>query len=192
MTAKTQYNGMLLLASYIQRLYVNEQVKGRLEEESEQLAVVKDYFDSINAIMPMFTQTKVLTVSQGDKLASILKGIKKMMGHYFEPLNTSYDYQLRIVTSTLFAEKLMINGIIHLGKLFQEDVGEDIHRRVKFYEERTTMVNKLVAAQQAGMAPTEDVKKIIGSWYDGIMKQQDNILKDMEKIAPMIGIKEKE
>ena len=192
MTAKTQYNGMLLLASYIQRLYVNEQVKGRLEEESEQLAVVKDYFDSINAIMPMFTQTKVLTVSQGKKLGSILKGVRKMMKHYFEPLNTSYDYQLRIVTSTLFAEKLMITGIIHLGKVFNEDVGADIQRRVKFYEERTTMVNKLVAAQQAGMPPTDEVKGIISSWYEGVVKQQDNILKDMDKIAPMIGIKENE
>ncbi|MGM9949728.1 MAG: hypothetical protein ACI33P_06360 [Lysinibacillus sp.] len=192
MTAKIQYNGMLLLASYVQRLFVNEQVKGRLEEESEQLGMVKDYFDSINAIMPMFTQTKVLTVSQGEKLGSILTSVKGMMKHYFEPLNTSYEYQLRIVTSTLFAEKLMINGIIHLGKLFNEDVGTDIQRRVKFYEERTTTVNKLVAAQQAGMAPTEEVKSIIGSWYEGIIKQQDNILKDMEKIAPMIGIKEKE
>lgn len=192
MTAKIQYNGMLLLASYVQRLFVNEQVKGRLKEDSEQLAVVKDYFDSINAIMPMFTQTKILTVSQGEKLGSILAGVKKMMYHYFEPLNTSYEYKLRIVTSTLFAEKLMINGIIHLGKLFNEDVGTDIQKRITFYEERTTMVNKLVAAQQAGMPATKEVESIISSWYEGIQQQQQNILQDMDKIAPMIGITEKE
>lgn len=192
MTAKIQYNGMLLLASYVQRLFVNEQVKGRLKEESEQLTIVKDYFDSINAIMPMFTQTKILTVSQGEKLGSILAGVKEMMHHYFEPLNTSYDYKLRIVTSTLFAEKLMINGIIHLGKLFNEDVGTDIQKRVAFYEERTTMVNKLVAAQQAGMPATPEVESVISSWFEGIQQQQQNILQDMEKIAPMIGITEKE
>lgn len=192
MTAKIQYNGMLLLASYVQRLYVNEQVKGRLAEESERLGQVKDYFDSINAIMPMFSQTKLLTVSQGDKLASILHGVRKMMNHYFEPLNTSYEYKLRIVTSTLFAEKLMVTGIIHLGQIFNEEVGTDILKRVKFYDDRTTMVNKLVAAQQSGMPVTEEVEGVIHSWYEGIIKQQQNILNDLNKIAPMIGITEKE
>lgn len=192
MTAKIQYNGMLLLASYVQRLYVNEQVKGRFEEESNQFVQVKDYFDSINAIMPMFSQTKVLTVSQGGKLQSILLGVKEMMNHYFEPLNASYEYKLRIVASSLFAEKLMITGILHLGKLFNENVGTDIQKREKFYEERTTMVNKLVAAQQAGMAATEEVERVVHSWFEGIIKQQENIINDMEKIAPMIGIAEKE
>ena len=192
MTAKIQYNGMLLLASYVQRLFVAEQVKGRLGEESTQLSIVKDYFDSINAIMPMYTQTKMLTVTQGEKLSEILHGVKNMMSDYFEPLNTSYEYKLRIVTSTLFAEKLMISGIIHLGEIFNEDVGSDFQKREKFYEERTTLVNKLVAAHVARNAPTEQVVSVINTWFEGILKQQEHILKDMNKIAPMIGIVEKE
>ena len=192
MTAKIQYNGMLLLASYVQRLFVAEQVKGRLGEESTQLSTVKDYFDSINAIMPMYTQTKMLTVTQGEKLSEILHGVKNMMSDYFEPLNTSYEYKLRIVTSTLFAEKLMISGIIHLGEIFNEDVGSDFQKRKKFYEERTTLVNKLVAAHVARNAPTEQVISVINTWFEGILKQQEHILKDMNKIAPMIGIVEKE
>jgi len=191
-TAKIQYNGMLLLASYVQRLFVAEQVKGRLGEESTQLSTVKDYFDSINAIMPMYTQTKMLTVTQGEKLSEILHGVKNMMSDYFEPLNTSYEYKLRIVTSTLFAEKLMISGIIHLGEIFNEDVGSDFQKREKFYEERTTLVNKLVAAHVARNAPTEQVISVINTWFEGILKQQEHILKDMNKIAPMIGIVEKE
>ena len=192
MTAKIQYNGMLLLASYVQRLFVAEQVKGRLGEESTQLSTVKDYFDSINAIMPMYTQTKMLAVTQGEKLSEILHGVKNMMSDYFEPLNTSYEYKLRIVTSTLFAEKLMISGIIHLGEIFNEDVGSDFQKREKFYEERTTLVNKLVAAHVARNAPTEQVISVINTWFEGILKQQEHILKDMYKIAPMIGIVEKE
>ena len=192
MTAKIQYNGMLLLASYVQRLFVAEQVKGRLGEESEQLSTVKDYFESLNAIMPMFTQTKMLTVTQAEKLSEILHGVKNMMGHYFEPLNTSYEYKLRIVTSTLFAEKLMVSGIIHLGKIFNEDVGSDFQKREKFYEERTTLVNKLVAAHVAGNLPTEQVISVINTWFEGILNQQQHIINDMNKIAPMIGIVEKE
>ena len=192
MTAKIQYNGMLLLASYVQRLFVAEQVKGRLGQESTQLSTVKDYFDSINAIMPMYTQTKMLTVTQGEKLSEILHGVKNMMSDYFEPLNTSYEYKLRIVTSTLFAEKLMISGIIHLGEIFNEDVGSDFQKREKFYEERTTLVNKLVAAHVARNTPTEQVISVINTLFEGILKQQEHILKDMNKIAPMIGIVEKE
>lgn len=191
-TAKIQYNGMLLLASYVQRLFVAEQVKGRLEEESTQLSIVKDYFDSINAIMPMFTQTKLLTATQGEKLRSILLGVKEMMNDYFEPLNMSYEYKLRIVASTLFAEKLMISGILHLGKIFNEDVGNDFQKREKLYEDRTELINKLVAAHAAGNTPTEQVVSVINTWFEGILKQQEHILKDMNKIAPMIGIAEKE
>ena len=192
MTAKIQYNGMLLLASYVQRLFVAEQVKGRLGEESTQLSTVKDYFESINAIMPMFKQTKLLTVTQGEKLSEILHGVKNMMDRYFEPLNTSYEYKLRIVTSTLFAEKLMVSGIIHLGKIFNEDVGSDFQKREKLYEERTTLVNKLVAAHVAGNLPTEQVISVINTWFEGILNQQQHIINDMNKIAPMIGIVEKE
>lgn len=192
MTAKVQYNGMLLLASYVQRLFVAEQVKGRLGEESTQLSTVKDYFESINAIMPMFTQTKMLTVTQGAKLSEILHGVKNMMDHYFEPLNTSYEYKLRIVTSTLFAEKLMVSGIVHLGKIFNEDIGSDFQKREKLYEERTTLVNKLVAAHVAGNLPTEQVISVINTWFEGILNQQQHIINDMNKIAPMIGIVEKE
>mgnify|MGYP003417367511 FL=1 len=183
---------MLLLASYVQRLFVAEQVKGRLGEESTQLSTVKDYFDSINAIMPMYTQTKMLTVTQGEKLSEILHGVKNMMSDYFEPLNTSYEYKLRIVTSTLFAEKLMISGIIHLGEIFNEDVGSDFQKREKLYEERTALVNKLVVAHVAGNSPTEQVVSVINTWFEGILNQQQHILKDMNKIAPMIGIVEKE
>ena len=192
MTAKVQYNGVLLLASYVQRLFVAEQVKKRLGEESTQLATIKDYFESINAIMPMFTQTKVLTVTQGEKLTHILRGVQRMMDYYFEPLNTSYEYKLRIVMSTLFAEKLMISGIIHLGKVFNEDVGNDFEKREKQYEERITLVNKLVAAHVADNSPTEQVASVIDTWFKGILNQQEHIIKDMNKIAPMIGIVEKE
>ncbi len=192
MTAKIQFNGLILLASYIQRLYVNEQIKERLEQKSEDFPVVKDYFDSVNAIMPMFVQTKMLTGTQGQKLEQILAGTMDMMQHYFEPLNTSYAYKLRIVTSTLFAEKLMIQGILHLGEVFGEDVGEDMKKRLPFYEERTKMINQVVAAKQADVEPTPEVVAVIDKWYEGIAENQQNILQDMNKIAPMIGIGKKE
>lgn len=191
MTAKTQFNGMILLASYIQRLYVNEQLKGRLQEETENLPVVKDYFDSLNAMMPMFLQTKVLAMTQAQKIGQILAGTTELMQHYFEPLNESYVYKLRIVTSTLFAEKLMVQGIIHLGEQFGEDVGTDMKKRVPFYEERTQMMNKVVAAYQAEMEPTAEVTAIVDKWYHGIAKQQQQILQDLHKIAPMIGLEGK-
>ena len=53
-------------------------------------------------------------------------------------------------------------------------------------------MNKLVAAHVARNAPTEQVISVINTWFEGILKQQEHILKDMNKIAPMIGIVEKE
>ena len=64
--------------------------------------------------------------------------------------------------------------------------------REKLYEERTTLVNKLVAAHVAGNLPTEQVISVINTWFEGILNQQQHIINDMNKIAPMIGIVEKE
>ena len=86
----------------------------------------------------------------------------------------------------------MVSGIIHLGKIFNEDVGSDFQKREKLYEERTALVNKLVAAHVAGNLPTEQVISVINTWFEGILNQQQHIINDMNKIAPMIGIVEKE
>lgn len=188
MTAqRVQYNGMLLLASYVQRLHVFYATLQHVEnKEYQQLQEQKEAFDSINAIMPMFEVTKTLTMTQFDKMQELTASTIEAMQHYFQPLNTSFGYKVAIVTSTFFAEQMMNNGIIRLSHIFKEEISQDFDRRVKFYEERTKMMQIVVLLLKDGKMPEDDIVKTVEKFYDGIMKNQKLIIDDLQKISPMI------
>ena len=188
MTAqRIQYNGMLLLASYVQRLHVYYATLQHIEQKMyPQLQQQKDAFDSINAIMPLFEATKTLTMTQFDKMQELTSQTTEAMQHYFQPLQTSFGYKVAIVTSTLFGEQMMNNGVIRLSHLFKEEISSDFDRRVKFYEERTKMMQIVVHLLKDGKMPEDNIVKIVEQFYEGIMKQQQVVLDDLNRISPMI------
>ena len=188
MTAqRVQYNGMLLLASYVQRLHVYYATLQHVEQKQyPQLQQQKEAFDSINAIMPMFEATKTLTMTQFDKMQELTTSTIEAMQHYFQPLNTSFGYKVAIVTSTLFGEQMMNNGVIRLSHLFKEEISPDFDRRVKFYEDRTKMMQIVVMLLKDGKMPEDDIVKTVEKFYDGIMNNKQVILEDLQKISPMI------
>lgn len=188
MTAqRVQYNGMMLLASYVQRLHVFYATLQHVEnKEYPQIQQQKEAFESINAIMPMFEATKTLTVTQFEKMQEITAATIEAMKQYFQPLNTSFGYKVALVTSTFFGEQMMNNGVIRLSRIFKEEIGPDFERRIQFYEERTKMMQIVVLLVKDGKMPEDDIVKTIDKFYEGIMKNQQLILQDLQKISPMI------
>ena len=188
MTAqRVQYNGMLLLASYVQRLHVYYATLQHVEQKQyPQLQQQKEAFDSINAIMPMFEATKTLTMTQFEKMQELTTSTIEAMQHYFQPLNTSFGYKVAIVTSTLFGEQMMNNGVIRLSHLFKEEISPDFDRRIKFYEDRTKMMQIVVMLLKDGKMPEDDIVKTVEKFYDGIMNNKQVIIEDLQKISPMI------
>lgn len=185
--ASVQYNGMLLLASYVQRLHVFYATLQHLENKTyPELEQQKEAFESLNAMMPMFEATKSLTMTQFDKMQQLIEQTTKAMDDYFQPLNMSQSYKIALVASTFFGEQLMNNGVIRLGKLFNEQVGPDFEKRIKFYEERTRMMQAVVHVLKEGKTPEQKILQIVDDYYNGILKRQDMILSDLQKISPMI------
>lgn len=188
MTAqRVQYNGMLLLASYVQRLHVFYATLQHVEQKQyKELQQQKEAFDSINAIMPMFEATKTLTMTQFDKMQELTTSTIEAMKHYFQPLNTTFGYKVAVVTSTFFGEQMMNNGIIRLSHIFKEEISKDFERRVKFYEERTKMMQIVVVLLKDGKMPEDDIVNTVEKFYEGIMQNQQLIIDDLQKISPMI------
>lgn len=185
---RVQYNGMMLLASYVQRLHVYYATLQHMEGNSfPQVEKAKDAFESINAIMPMFEQTRVLTASQLEKLEKVATDVDEMMGSYFSVIQQSFSYRVSIVASTLFSEQLMNAGVIRLGKLFNEIISPDFERRVKFYEDRTKMIQYVVGMTKEGKEVPEEILKVVEELYAAIEKQQQVIISDVQKIIPMLN-----
>ncbi len=157
------------------------------KREAATLTEVKNIFDSINAIVPVFEQTKKLTDGQLQSLLALTARVKQLMNSYFSPLNTAFSYKLAIVGSSLYGEQQMNNGVIRLGELFNENINRDFFMRVKMYEDRTKMIDFIVHLYSEGKNPEDSILSIIEQWYEGIVRQQKHILQDIDKIAPMLS-----
>ncbi|TSI05267.1 transcriptional regulator [Lysinibacillus sp. BW-2-10] len=188
--AKTQYNGMILLTGYLQRLFVVETIYQRLKvpHEAERLEQVKFLIDETHKILPVFEKTKTLTEVQRDELHFILRQIENLMADYFKESSCSFNEKLAIAGSSLYAEQHVNKGIIRLGEVFNQEINKDFHKRIQFYEQRTKMIDYLVHTLAEGKEPEEQFMKPVEPWFDNVMQNKELILKDIKQIEKMIEI----
>ncbi|MFL0504947.1 hypothetical protein ACH0B5_04295 [Ureibacillus sp. 179-F W5.1 NHS] len=184
----TQYNGMILLTGYLQRLFVAETIYRRVGEtyEQERYDNVKALLDEAYTILPVFEETHTLTAAQKIQLQLIAHQTEELMKTYFKQMPLSFNQKLAIVGSSLYAEQHVNAGIIRLGKMFNVEINKDFHQRTKFYEERTKMIDYLVFVLHHEEQPEEQFKKPIDPWFNDVIKNKDFVLEDFKQIAEML------
>ncbi|BDH61719.1 hypothetical protein MTP04_18490 [Lysinibacillus sp. PLM2] len=187
--SKTQYNGMILLTGYLQRLFVAETIYRRLEEpyDPDRFEQIKTLLDDAYKIMPIFEQTKTLSPDQMAQLKYITEQTEKLMTTYFKPLPLPFNQKLAIVGSSLYAEQHVNAGIIQLGEIFNIEVNRDHKMRIKFYEQRTKLVDYIVFVLHHREQPEEETMKQIEPWFNDVMRNKGFILDDFKQIKEMIG-----
>ncbi|MEK4425530.1 transcriptional regulator [Solibacillus sp. FSL K6-1523] len=184
--ASIHYNGIILLTAYLQRQFVYETVQVRLHNASDdKFKQVKEYLDHTHAMLKLFEETKSLLDGQKNKLKSFSEQVSVLMQSYIKE-EPSFTERLAVVGSTLYAEQMMNNGIIRLGQVFQQEVGKDFAARIKFYEDRTKVVDIMVHLLADGKEVEEAMMQQVDKWYEGIAKQKKDILSDIKKINEML------
>lgn len=189
MAAQQQYNGIILLLSYIQRIYIAETIQERISSTHTQARqqTAKGYFDELNLMLPLFEETKELTATQQKRLEDITDNVKQMMRGYFYSGTASFEEKLEIVGSSLYGEQLMNTGILRLGQVFNKDVGQDFAKRVTFYEERTQFIDAVVHTVHNKEEVEQNLREIIEKWYEGIVQNESFIIKDLDKIEGFLA-----
>lgn len=184
MSAQKHYNGLILLASYIQRIYIAEKINERIGQQTStaRLSTAKKYLDELNMMMPLFEQTLELTNTQLNRVKEITASTKHLMQGYFPQLPATFAQKLVIVGSSLYGEQAMNAGVLRLGQLFQQEVGKDFTMRVKFYEERTQFIDAVVHTLHNKEEVEENLQQILANWFEGIMANRSYVLQDMDKI----------
>lgn len=187
--ASINYNGIILLSAYLQRQYVYRTIQVRLNGASEEpLNKVKNMLDHTEAMLNVFEETKSLLDGQRNKLKSFADEVSLMMQNYIKE-DPDFKERLAVVGSTLYSEQLMNNGIIKLGYIFKQNIGKDFPARVKFYEERTKVIEVMVQLVSDGKEIEQGMQDILNKWYDGIAFQKKGILEDLSKINEMLDYK---
>lgn len=187
-TNQKQYNALILITGYLQRLFVAETIyeKLNIQKDKERLEKVKSLIDTIHRILPEFEQTKTLREDQLLQCIIVLDEIKYLMKTYFNPLAANFKEKLAIVGSSLYAEQKVNDGIIKLGELFQVEINRDYKMRSKFYADRTKMIDYLVHTLANNEKPDDEFLKPIEPWYDNIMRNKEGILSDIDKIYDLL------
>lgn len=187
--ASINYNGIILLSAYLQRQYVYRTIQVRLNGASEEpLNKVKNMLDHTEAMLNVFEESKSLLDGQRNKLKSFADEVSLMMQNYIKE-NPDFNERLAVVGSTLYSEQLMNNGIIKLGYIFKQNIGKDFPARVKFYEERTKVIEVMVQLVSDGKEIEQGMQDILNKWYEGIANQKKGIMQDLSKINEMLDYK---
>ena len=187
--ASIHYNGIILLTSYLQRQYVYRTIQVRLNSASEEpLNKVKTMLEHTEAMLTVFEDSKSLMDGQRNKLKSFSNEVAMMMQNYIKE-EPDFNERLAVVGSTLYSEQLMNNGIIKLGHIFKQNIGKDFPARVKFYEERTKVIDIMVQLVSEEKEIDQGMQNILNKWYDGIAIQKKGIMDDLSKIGEMLDYK---
>ncbi len=185
---KKQYNGIILLTGYLQRLFVSETIHRRLGEtqKPEPLKLAKELLDEAYKILPVFEKTHRLTNEQKEQLQKISTQTDDLMATYFKGEPYSLNQKIAIVGSSLYAEQHVNAGIVRLGQLFNVEVNRDFHMRIKFYEERTKMIDYLVYTIEQKEQIDEKMINVIDSLFNDVMRNKEFILNDLKQIPLML------
>ena len=188
--AKTQYNGIILLSSYLHRLFVQQSIELRLLNENTRwkLDQFKEMLDDVSLIMSMFEQTKDLTVGQHDKLIEIYSQTNDQFPKYFRP-EPMFLEKVAIVTSSFYGERHLNEKIIHLSKLFDTTIASDYEKRIQFYEERIKLMDFVVHALSQGEDLKPELVQQIEMWYSNVSSINQQIVNDLSKFPLLLNAK---
>ena len=186
--AKTQYNGIILLSSYIHRLFVQQSVEIRLLNEQTYWNIdqYKEMLNEVSLIMSMFEQTKDLTVNQHDKLIEIYSQTNDQFSKYFKPEPTFLE-KVAIVASSFYGERHLNEKIIHLSKLFDVTIASDYEKRIQFYDERIKLMDFVVHALSQGDDLKPDLVQQIEMWYSNVNAIKQPIMDDLSKVPLLLN-----
>lgn len=190
---KIQFNGMILLNSYLQRVFVAETIYHRLSKNeaydynAARYEEAKKLMDETHNLLPVFEETKELTMAQKQQLQLITEKAQSLMQDYFKQMPLSFQDKLALVGSTLYGEQMMNNGILRLGEVFNIEVNKDFQMRTKFYEDRIKMIDFIVNSLYQNKSVEEDLLKPVEALFSDVLRQKEHILGDMKKIEEMIG-----
>ncbi len=184
-----QYNGIILLSSYIHRLYAQQSIEVRLldKDEHTKLLRFKEMLDDILLIMSMFEQTKDLTTGQNNKLLQLYDEACQHFPQFFKIEPTSLSEKVAIVVASFYGESHLNGKIIQLSTLFDTTLASDYKKRVQFYNERIKLMDFVVQSYSRGDDLKEELVRQIEVWYSNVTSIKQPIIDDLHKVPLLLN-----
>lgn len=185
-----QYNGIVLLYGYLQRLFVYGKVKSMLGTVPETLEIdsLPSLLDKTSETFQSFDTKSGLSQKQQQELLAILATVKELVPQTLETdENPALADQLAVAGAALYAEEYINNGIIHLGMLFNPSIADRFRQHIPHFQNRVNGINSFVdkAANHKNLSADENAQ--LEAWYADAMKNAKNIGTDFQSIYKYIN-----
>jgi len=187
MSVQLQYNGYVLLYSYLQRFYVSEKVNTMLgigEMKDEKMESLKLLLNELGEIGTYFQVNKALSLEYKDYLIGLTDKISGFTDDYKKQITdakTARDY-IPLVASTLYAEEHVNNGIVHMGRLFNPEIADRYMQKIPYFRQRIGWINSIVYKIGEGKSLTEEETDQLKNVFSTVYQVKDEIDKDFATI----------
>lgn len=187
MKAATQYNGLVLLNGYLQRLYVFEKTKGLLNNGSfnvEKIDTITQQLKKVLDIAEVFNSKKSLDEPNKNSLLEIAHIAEELCEEYKNEMikSKSFKEELAVTASAIYAEEHINNGIIQMGELFNPEVKDRFMQHILYYRNRVAVVNSVVQKETDGTEQLLEDTFQIKTWFIQTLQNAEYISKDFESI----------
>ncbi|WP_298467507.1 hypothetical protein [uncultured Psychrobacillus sp.] len=194
MKAATQYNGLVLLNGYLQRLYVFEKTKGLLNNGSfnvEKIDTITQQLKKVLDIAEVFNSKKSLDEPNKNNLLEIAEITEKLSEEYKNEMIKSkvFKEELAVTASAIYAEEHINNGIIQMGELFNPEVKDRFMQHILYYRNRVAVVNSVVQKETEGTEQLLEDTFQIKTWFIQTLQNAEYISKDFESIKEYLRSK---
>lgn len=193
MNAATQYNGLVLLNGYLQRLYVFEKTKGILNNGAfnvEKIDIITQQLKKVLEIAEVFNSKKSLDEPNKNILLEIAHITEQLSEEYINEMtrSNSFKEELAVTASAIYAEEHINNGIIQMGELFNPEVKDRFMQHILYYRDRVALVNLVVQKESEGVELLQEDKEQIETWYNETIQNSQYISKDFESINEYLDV----
>lgn len=187
---EAQFNGVVLLYGYLQRLFVYGKIKSLLDEKPEELKLehLPSHLDAASAVFGNFDRQHGLAKIQKQQMLDALQTVEEWM-----PLTLSVPEeprladQLAVAGAALYAEEYINNGLLHFGKLFNPQVEDRFRQHIPYFQNRVNSINRLVDKIESHKSFAREESEQLNKWYQDVLANAANIRDDFKQIHEYIN-----
>ncbi|MBZ5200770.1 hypothetical protein HU147_06030 [Planomicrobium chinense] len=183
--AEAQFNGVVLLYGYLQRLFVYGKIKSLVGTKPEELKLerLSSHLDSASSVFGNFDRQNGLTKIQKQQMLVALQTIEELMPLTLKVAEEpQLEDQLAVAGAALYAEEYINNGLMHFGKLFNPQVEDRFRQHIPYFQNRVNSINHFVekAENQKSLAFHET--KQLTKWYEDVLANAADTSEDFRQI----------
>lgn len=189
LVSKSHYNGVILLASYVHRLFIKHSALVTLDQlDKNTLNSTKQMLEEVTELCNTFEKNYQYKEEELEQLLNLHSRVQNSLNDFFPKVtNPTLNEKVAVITASFYGERFLNVKIITLGKIFKETLSTDFEKRIPFYDERIKLMDYVIHHLQQDNTLEEQLEQQLHTWYDNVMNLKQSLIDDCMKVPTLIA-----